>query len=118
MAICTYLHDYEFSDFQKVEDKELNELFQEVRELIPDTFFVQQHKVISKKWLKKPTTTVYYSLYKLLSKPEVQEINFFVDNSDSSINTVITKGMLMAYFFGVISGHRYDVTQAGGVILN
>jgi len=103
MPICTYLHDHEFDSFTRVKDAELNELFQEVRGSMPNTWFIQERTVIVKEWLRKPVSKTLYSIYKITHKPEVQELNFFVDGSPSSINTFVPKGIVMAYFFGILT---------------
>lgn len=110
MAMCTYLNDLEFVKFSEVEDKELNEIFQEVRVKFSNEYFIQEHLFIEKRWMKKPIEKRFYTLYKLLITPEVQVINFHSDGP-SSINTGVTKSLLMATFFGLLNGYNYAINS-------
>ena len=102
MACCTYLGDYEFNKFKSVSDKELNELFQEVRN-IDDKYFLEEREFEIKKRFKKPTKEVRYTLYKQLRNDcEVQVINFA--GGKSSINGLVDKSYIMTLFYGIING--------------
>lgn len=111
MAICTYLNDWEIKNLTTVKDKDLNELFQEVRTIFNGEYYVQQHKYTVKGWFKKPKTETFYTLYKEVSLPEVQVVNFFV-GGEGRINTGVSKALLMATFYGLINGYYFGVRSA------
>lgn len=107
MAICTYLTDWEIKNFTTVKDKDLNELFQEVRTIFNGKYYIQEREYTVKGWFKKTKTETLYSLYKETFLPEVQQINFYVGN-ESSINTYVSKALLMATFYGLINGYNFN----------
>jgi hypothetical protein len=105
MACCTYLRDDEFERFKSVSDKDLNELFQEVRNTIDDKLFLQEREFIIKKRFRKPTKVFRYTLYKQLRNDcEVQVINFA--GGKSSINGLVDSSYIMTYFYGLINGRN------------
>lgn len=106
MACCTYLTDQEFKDYSKVEDADLNDVFQELRAISTDWYLQERKYPVSRGWFRKPRIETKYSVFKTTMKPEVQQINFYLDNNgDYSINFVVKKEIVMAYFFGLI-GNR------------
>lgn len=106
MAICTWLTESEIKNYTTVKDKELNELFQEVRRDFENEFFISEMEVITRRWFKKPVHETFYTLYKATGLPEVQVINFYVDGA-SSINTGVKKELVMALFYGMLNGADY-----------
>lgn len=104
MAITTYLNDNERETYKAVHDKELNELFQEVRNRVSNKYLIQMHLFSERKWMfGKYRPVCYYSLYVDLGY-EAQVVNLLGDNAKSSIGGLLHKNTLMTYFFGVITG--------------
>lgn len=107
MAITTWLDDNDRETYKNVHDKELNELFQEVRQKVSNRYLIQQHVHIKRKWIFGKSQQVWhYTLYIDLEF-EAQVFNF--PSEQSSINGLVSKSMLMTYFFGVING--FDSAQ-------
>jgi len=105
--ICTYISESEVDLFSKVEDKELNELFQEVRKAFNDRLLIQTTEYDRRSWWDKlmsdyRKTGKLYTLYVIAGLPEVQIVNFHQDYR-WSINTCVEKSYIIAYFFGLLS---------------
>lgn len=113
MAICTYLNEWEFKNFTTVKDNDMNELFQEIRSIFKDQYYIQEHEYFVKRWFKKPKVRTVYTLYKMLSMPEVQVVNFFIEGK-STINTNPSKALIMATFYGLINGYHYSKSFSHG----
>jgi len=108
--MTTFLYDHELRDFTSVQDKELNELFQEVREKFDNKYLIHERVFTTKKWLRKPISKTVYTLYNLLNKAgEVQVINFASDDSQYSMNYYVPKSYIMTYFYGVLTGIKYRI---------
>jgi len=111
--MTTFLYDHELRDFTSVQDKELNELFQEVREKFDNKYLIHERVFTTKKWFRKPISKTVYTLYNLLNKMgEVQVINFASDetkNSRNSMNYYVPKSYIMTYFYGVLTGIKYRI---------
>ena len=101
--IATYLQEYETKNYTKVSDKELNEIFQEVRTKFPDRFYVQERDVVYKKWFKKITKTVY-TVYSRINGCEFQELNFY--GGSSSICTNVDSSVVYALFMGLLNSNK------------
>lgn len=81
MAITTWISEHEFTSMSSVQDKELDELFQEVRQKYPGKFLIQSHRYDERSWLDKLTgnwikTGTIYTLYNMLNGIDAQVINF------------------------------------------
>jgi hypothetical protein len=105
--ISTYISDWEIPNLSKVEDKELNELFQEVR-AIDDRFLIQTIEYDHRTWLDKlmsnwKKTGVVYTLYNHTPR-DTQVINFPPLHGTWSINTSVHKAQIMAFFYGFLAG--------------
>lgn len=109
MAITTWISEHEWTSMSSVQDKELNELFQEVREMYPGKFLIQSHRYDTRTWFDKLTsnwvrTGTIYTLYNMLNNIDAQVINFPPsENNSFSINTAVHKSYIMTYFFGLLS---------------
>lgn len=106
--ITTYLHPHEFKSYSSVKDKDLNELFQEVRSKFGDNYFLQEIEVTKERLFRVPITTTYYCLYarrrgNIPNDSEVQIINFARDH-EYSISTDVPKSYIMTYFYGMLTG--------------
>lgn len=109
--MTTFLYDHElrdFTSFTSVQDKELNELFQEVRSKFDNKYLINERVFTTKKWFRKPISKTVYTLYNLLNKAgEVQVINFASD-SPNSMNYYVPKSYIMTYFYGILTGMKYE----------
>lgn len=111
MAITTWIDENDRQTWAQVHDKDLNELFQEVRDKVSNKYLVQMHVHSYRKHLFAKSKTVYsYSLYVDLGH-EAQVINLPQNLEKSSIGTMISKETLMTYFYGVINGFHHFRTN-------
>lgn len=85
MSIYTWLSDSEFELYTKVSDKVLNEVFQEVREVMPDVF-ISERTVVERRIFRKNKMKTFYSIYTISKKPEVRCLNLNTSNSDYVFN--------------------------------
>lgn len=106
--ICTYLTESEFERWTKVSDKELDEIFQEVRTIFGNNYFISERKYTTKRWFRKPVEKTLYSLYVITHKPEVQEINF-CQEWEYSINTSVPRSYMITYLLGMLAGHHKTI---------
>jgi hypothetical protein len=111
--MCTYLTMDELKKFTSVNDTEVNDLLQKVRENFDGKFLLETRNYKRKRtffssWLSnEPQETTLYTLYYDLLGGEVQVINFASDNTESSIHTHVTKATIMNYFMGMLNGFKY-----------
>lgn len=105
--ISTWLNDNDLKEYSRVNDAELNELFQEIRQITDNKFYIQETvwKDNPPFWRKAKPSVTYYSLYAVQGW-DAQVINFAQDHS-WSINTGVTKSYIMAFFYGLLAGRRY-----------
>jgi len=101
MPATTYLSDNEYSMFKQVPDKDLNELFQEIRIKCPE-FLLEEHKEIINKLFKKSICKTTYTLYADLGYGEVQVMNF-------SSGTRNNKALIEAFFYGILAGRKRTI---------
>lgn len=103
MAITTWLNENERETWKWVHDKELNDVFQEVRQKVSNKYLLQMQLFSERKNIFSKSNAYYrYTLYVDLGH-EAQVVNFYSDGS-RSINTQPSKEMVMAYFFGLLNG--------------
>ena len=106
MPVTTFLNDFEKKTFIAVSDKELNELFQEVR-AIDNRFLLQERFIVKKRFLKKSKVIVYYTLYFDYLAPESNWDIQIVGLSDENIyGDFSNKNSVMCYFYGFLSGAK------------
>lgn len=105
--ITTWLTDNDLKEYSQVKDKELNELFQEIRQITNNKFYIQETswKDNPPFWRKAKPSIAYYTLYAVAGW-DAQVINF-PQNHSWSINTGVTKAFIMTFFYGLLSGRRY-----------
>ncbi len=102
MGMYTYLSQNDFERYSTVDDKELNELFQEVRELMPDVY-INFYKWEEKRWFRKPIERFYCSVYhrqdkgKIASMEEVRCLNL----------NFTTLSNIDNYLYGLINGYLF-----------
>jgi hypothetical protein len=98
MPLCTYLNEYEFEWYSKIDDEGLNEYFQEVRE-ISDRYYVYSYTIKHNSVFRKKTfETKYKVFYRLGYGSEVQCLLLPGES--------LTKEQLYAFFLGIINGYK------------
>ena len=102
--MVSYYNDNELEKAKTVTDKELNELLQEVRAK-DDNYYLQERKITTKKWFKKPVEKTYYTLLFRIYSCECQIINFCQDH-EYSINGTVTKSYIYTLFCGFLNGYK------------
>lgn len=108
MGMYTWLSKDELKKFSKVTNADLNELFQEVRELMPDVY-IQEISLVDYSWLglKKRQNIVYY-IYSACSSH---------DDQDSSIEVHVLNlktsdlHYVFNYLCGLINGYRSHICK-------
>lgn len=93
MGIHTYTTDYELKTWERVEDKDLDELLQEVR-AIDNRYYIQTTKYFVTRWFKKHIE-VRYQLFHVTGGYDAQYIT--VAN---------TKETIIAWLYGFINGSK------------
>lgn len=102
MGVYTYINDQDIERWSRVEDAELNELLQEVRQINPSILIASFAHFIKKHWYSKAKPVTLYSL-RVNNGYEAQIINFHQEH-EWSINTTVPKSYIMAYLFGYLNG--------------
>ncbi len=100
--MCTWLSDSEFERYSQCEDKDVNEVLQQVRSVNP-VWFVDQREYVTKSWFRKPLIEVRFTLYEIYeyptgnwSKPEVREQV-----------SVYDKRSLLNFLYGLNVGYHF-----------
>lgn len=106
MGLYGWLSEQEFESYSAIgSDKELNEIFQEVRELMPDVYVSERVDVIRRWWFSKPKYVTRYTIYhrqKGDGNTEVKHMNLVSSN----------KAYVANYLFGLFNGfHRGAKTE-------
>ena len=102
--MCSYYTSEELEKAKKVEDKELNELLQEVREKDDNYFLLERSFKVKQGWFKKSIERVGYTLLYSLGSVECQVINFAQDH-EWSINGTVSKAYIHTLFCGFLNGY-------------
>ena len=71
MGCYTWLSEYEFLKYSKVDDIEINEVLQEVRS-IDMRWYISERKFKRKRFLRKSVEEVTYQIYQETLMPEVR----------------------------------------------
>lgn len=71
MGCYTWLSEYEFLKYSKVDDTEINEVLQEVRS-IDTRWYISERKFKRKRFLRKPIEEITYQVYQETLMPEVR----------------------------------------------
>jgi len=100
MPICTYLNDWERD--RPVENKVVCEWRDKARKATGVRIEILERKLLVGRFFRKEKT-FYIILWPLLH-PEYQIINFYSEESGTSINTVVSVEMCVAYLIGLCSG--------------
>jgi len=102
MCICTYLTPADRYT-QPTSDKELNTLLAEVRAITGEDWRIEERIVFSRRLFRSAVAHKLYSLYNHLHSCEFQVINFYLPNSDFSINTLVDASLIAAYLYGLLA---------------
>ncbi len=92
--LCTYFNEQDFIRYSKVDDEDVNELLQEVREKFP-RYYLQEFKFEKRKFLKK-IEIIRFSVYIEINGMEVQNLLLPTE--------LISKESVMAFFYGLLNG--------------
>ena len=108
MCITTSLYDSEQN--QVIKNKEIAELLAEVREKTGENWQVIEREYVSRpRWFKEIVRTFRYELYvEVGGCMPFQMINFYRDKMTSSINTRTNAELIIAYFYGMLSGLQFN----------
>lgn len=100
--VCTWLNEDEFERFSKVEDEDMNEVLQQVREINPVWYIDERTHYISR-FLRKPIKQVDYTVY------EIYEYNGIISKPEVRIQTSCgTKSNVMNFLFGLNIGYHFN----------
>jgi hypothetical protein len=107
MPLYTYYDTHTVEKFKKVSDPELNELFQEVRN-IDDGYYIKTIEGEENRgWFVKPRKYKIYTILYHSRNNEYQVLNLSQDGLDIDINTSIVG----AYLIGFLNGNRKTFKQ-------
>lgn len=106
--ITTWINEEEKKAFSHVDDKELDELLQEIRKEFDNKFLIQTTRYDHRTLWDRLTSNYMktgksYTLYVMLDKMEAQVMNF-PQSHKWSINTAVDKSYIMTFFFGLLNG--------------
>lgn len=116
IKISAFLTEDELRKFSSVNDIDLNNTLQWLRLYMGDCWFIQEVPYVKKKWLGKKESGIIYTLYyKPISVEgtEVQIINFMPEHRLISINTIVSKQILMSYLMGLTNGLDFCFSKTG-----
>ena len=100
--MCTYFSKEERQRYLKVEDKNLNEIFQEVIEIFGDKFFVTEHNYLERKnFFSKYEVKTQYSVYSVINDGEAQCLNFLTEKEG------VNKPIVFSFFMGLLAGSKF-----------
>lgn len=98
MPITTFYFDQEQKELQ---DKELDDVVKNMSLNLRSQFVVLETEITERKWFKTKKKYLYELLYKI-NGAEYQIMNFYVSDSDSSINTTVNADIIVAYLMATI----------------
>jgi heat shock protein HslJ len=87
-------------------DKHIDELLEKVREQTHEDWQIDVVKIKKKRTFWSKPSEPLYEIYFGIGGSQYQMINFYVGNSQTSINTVVTKDLVMAYLYGILAGNK------------
>jgi len=102
MTCTTFLHDGELN--QPLPNAELQKILEEVRERTGKNWQVVPIQTTSGRWPYKKNKTLYGVYVYVGGMGPWQQINFYAEGSDSSINLYVTLDLVAAYLFGIHAG--------------
>ena len=92
----TWLSEEELQSFSKVKDDEINEALQEVRGVMPQWFISEIKRTYRKKWYKKETISIYYTVYKRIN--DSSEVRYQSSAFDKPTILNLLYGLYMGYY--------------------
>lgn len=98
MGLYTYINENDYKNWSKVSHEELNELFQEAREL-DDSLLISERSWVEKSWFKKSCEVTAYTVFH--NSPAADGSLYQARQMlgvGSSIQSVTT------YLYGIING--------------
>lgn len=101
MCCCVYLSD---SVQQPLSNKHVTEWLEKAIAVTGKKWLVRERKITVRRWFRREDVIYRYELFCPISFPEYQAINFYRDNTDWSINHVVTAELIVAYLIGVVAG--------------
>lgn len=102
MTCTTFLHEGELN--VPLPNAELQKLLEEVRERTGKDWQVVPIQAVKGRWPVKKTITLYGVYVYVGGVGPWQQINFYREGSDSSINLYVTLDLVAAYLFGLHGG--------------
>lgn len=101
MAITTWLSVEERKALTSVQDKDLDELYQEVNALFPGQFYVAEIEYTIPGVLFMPAKRIMmYTIYSVINNIDVQVINF------GGLGAPVNAMAVGSFFIGVMAGNR------------
>ncbi len=107
--MTTYLQPHHQWEYAKVEDKDVDELLQEVRSKVSDAVLIKHQWYIQPHWFKPDERIDFYTVYIDLGNGEAQIVNF--PGTKSSINPHVSKETIMTYLIGLLAGFQMRFNQ-------
>lgn len=99
-----------FKPYTKVSDKDINHVFQMVREIFEDTYFIKEKKIIEKKKNCKSKEIIYYTFMRKISDDKCQVIQYYSD-TDEFYKRTVRKSYILTTLFGLLSGYNNTIAQ-------
>lgn len=107
MCITTFLHDSELNI--PTSCKVLNETLLELRKLTKKDWQVIEHVHVKERFFRKAIVHKSYELYVYVGGcGPWQLINFFKEGTGTTINTVNSNELVIAYMYGMLGGLAHD----------
>ena len=101
MPICTFMSRHE--ERQSSSNTEIAALVKEVTEASGRLWIVTDHLIdVTPWWSRKKRTKTLHTLYVQLVGAEYQMINFYSETAESSINTIVSADLIVAYLYGML----------------
>jgi len=89
--------------FSKVQDTELDDLLQEIRDKFDNRWFIQSETVTRTNWIGKKESSTLYTLYNKISETEAIKVKF---KRKSTVYTLVPKHYIMIYLYGMLEGNK------------
>lgn len=98
----TYITDQDIDHWSKSTDADINDLLQKVK-AIDDRWMIYEYTIIKKRWFRKDTRVVLYSIRVREHSHEARIINFAQEH-EWSINELVNKSYMLTYLHGLLTG--------------
>ncbi len=105
MCVCTYLNDSERVQ-QPLKNKAVSEWLGNAISITGEKWLVKEHEIRRMRWWGVMQVTYSYQLLVPTRLPEYQEINFYRDDTDWSINLCVRAELIVAYLMGICGGYQ------------